>query len=274
MRVRLARGLSLEVAGPFAAAAGPVADNLALRAAQALAEAARVAGGAEIMLEKRLPVAAGLGGGSADAAAVLRALTVLWRTRVSAARLRAVAAALGADVPACLVGGALRAVGAGDILYRAPPFAEPLALVLVNPGAAVSTAAVFSRLRAPFPPPAPRREAPPGSGVGALVKALAARRNDLEAPARRIAPVIGDALRALEATPRCLLARMSGSGATCFGVYPTAAEARAAAAALRRRRRGWWVRAARVGAGSAFARARPGDDEERDGGEDCGENSG
>lgn len=271
MRVRPARALTLEVTGPFAAALGPAGDNLALRAARALARIAPVRGGAAIVLEKRLPVAAGLGGGSADAAAVLRALAALWRMDVPAARLRRVAATLGADAPACLAGGVLRAAGAGDVLYRAPPFARPPALALVNPGVAVSTAEVFSRLRAPFPPPAPRPAERIGGGANALVRALAGSRNDLEAPARRIAPAIGDALRALEATPRCLLARMSGSGATCFGVYPTDAEARRAAAALRRRRPGWWVRAARASAGSAPRRARPGHDEDGDGDEDRGE---
>lgn len=271
VRVRPARALTLEVGGPFAAALGPPGDNLALRAARALAQAAQVRSGAAILLEKRLPVAAGLGGGSADAAAVLRALAALWRLEVPASRLRRIAAALGADVPACLAGGVLRAAGAGDILYRAPPFARPPALALVNPGVAVSTADVFSRLRAPFPPPAPRRSGRVGGGANAAVRALAGRRNDLEAPARRIAPAIGDALRALESTPGCLLARMSGSGATCFGLYPTDAEARRAAAALRRRRPGWWVRAARMSAGSAPRRARPGDDEDCDGDEDRGE---
>lgn len=271
MRVRPARALTLEIAGPFAAALGPPGDNLALRAAGALARAAQVRSGAAIVLEKRLPVAAGLGGGSADAAAVLRALTALWRLEVPASRLRRVAAALGADVPACLVGGVLRAAGAGDVLYRAPPFARPPALALVNPGVAVSTAEVFSRLCAPFPPPAPPRPGRLGDGANAVVRALAGSRNDLEAPARRIAPVIGDALRALEATPGCRLARMSGSGATCFGVYPTDAEARRAVAALRRRRPGWWARAARLSAGSALRRAWPGDDEDGDGDEDRGE---
>ena len=271
MRVRPARALTLEVTGPFAAALGPPGDNLALRAARALARIEPVPCGAAIVLEKRLPVAAGLGGGSADAAAVLRALTTLWRMDAPAARLRSVAATLGADAPACLAGGVLRAAGAGDVLYRARPFARPPALALVNPGVAVSTAEVFSRLRAPFPPPAPRPAGRIGGDGNALVRALAGSRNDLEAPARRIAPAIGDALRALEATSRCLLARMSGSGATCFGLYPTDAEARRAAAALRRRRPGWWVRAARVSAGSAPRRARPGHDEDGDGDEDRGE---
>lgn len=243
VRVRPARGLSLEITGPFAPALrGPVHCNLVLRAARALADAADVSRGAAIVLDKRLPVAAGLGSGSADAAAALRALTRLWRIDRRTAALRPLAARLGTDVPACLVGGAMRASGAGERLHPLPPLPRPLPLVLANPGSALPTGEVFAGLRPPFSAPAPW---PAGRGdAAALVRELARRRNDLEAPARRLAPAVGCVLEALAATPRCLLARMSGSGATCFAIYPTAARARAAARLLRRRHVEWWVRTA------------------------------
>ncbi len=225
-----------------------------MRAARALARAAGGRRGAAIVLEKHLPVAAGLGGGSADAAATLRALTRLWQAELPRTALRAIAAALGADVPACLAGGALRATGAGDRLHRVGPIPRLVPMVLVNPGVALATGAVFSRHRRPFSGPAPVLR--PCGDTARLADALAAYRNDLEASARRLAPVIGDVLDALGATPRCLLARMSGSGATCFGLYPTAAAARRAAGRLRRRQPGWWVRATAV-AGGVRLRAGP-----------------
>ena len=249
---RPARGLRLAVAGPFAPAlAGAGEGNLALRAARALAAAVGGGRGAAVALEKRLPVAAGLGGGSADAAAVLRALARLWRVSPPPARLRALAAALGADVPACLAGAAARLVGAGDAPRRLAPPPRPLPLVLVNPGAALPTAAVFAALRPPFRAPEPMPPLALGGGPARIARALARRHNDLEAPARHLAPAVGDALAALAATPRCLLARMSGSGATCFGLYPTMAHAEYAAAALRRRTGGqWWICATRTAAGA------------------------
>ena len=254
--MRPARTLSLEVRGPFAAALrGPAEENLALRAARALAAAAGETRGAAIALEKNLPVAAGLGGGSADAAAALRALSRLWRTRLSAAELGELAAALGTDVPACLAGGAWRVSGAGEVLDRPARGFGPVPVVLVNPGVAAPTAEVFARLRPPIrlPPPPPRL----AGGAAALARALARTRNDLEAPALALAPAIAHALAALRAAPGRLLARMSGSGATCFGLFRTPGDAARAARALRRSGRGWWVRAALLGAAAPLRRPPP-----------------
>lgn len=239
---RPARGLSLKVSGPFAAAIDCAAeDNLVMRAARALAAAARVREGAALSLEKRLPVAAGLGGGSADAAAALRALARLWRLDMPEAALRAIAAPLGADIPACVASRPLLASGAGEALRPAPRLPRILPLVLVNPGVPLATAAVFGALRPPFAAsaPAPRFV----GGAARFAAALALRRNDLEAPARRLEPLAGEALAALDASPRRLLARMSGSGATCFALYATPADAARAAAALRHARPARWVRA-------------------------------
>lgn len=243
--MRPARALRLEISGPFAAAIDCAADdNLVMRAARALAAAARVREGAVIALEKRLPVAAGLGGGSADAAAALRALARLWRLDMPEAALCAIAAPLGADVPACVAARPLLASGAGEVLRPAPRLPRGLPLILANPGVPLATAAVFGALRRSFssPAPAPRF----AGGAGRFAAALARRRNDLEAPARRLEPLAGEALAALDAAPRRLLARMSGSGATCFALFRTSADAARAAAGLRRARPGWWARATRL----------------------------
>ncbi len=243
--VRPAGAFRLCVTGPFAAPLeGSASSNLVMRAARALAAAAGGRRGAAMVLEKKLPVASGIGGGSADAAAVLRALQRLWRVKLPASTLRAIAEGLGADVPACLAGGALRMTGAGEILVRQPAPTRALPLVLANPGVAVSTAAVFAGAR----PPWSKAASPPRCrcSVPELAARLARRRNDLEIPAGRLAPEIGGVLAALRATPNCLLARMSGSGATCFGLYATSAAASSAAAILARRNPRWWVRAAAV----------------------------
>jgi 4-diphosphocytidyl-2-C-methyl-D-erythritol kinase len=234
LRAEPSRELSLSVEGRFAACLDR-GDNLVLRAARLLAPGR----GAALTLDKRLPVASGIGGGSADAAAALRLLGRLWGVPLppTAALL-----GLGADVPVCLAGVASRMRGIGEAL-------EPVALpafwlVLANPGVPVATGAVFAALAGRFGPPLPH---PPAfADAAALAGWLAARRNDLEAPAAALAPAIAGTLAALAAQPGCLLARMSGSGATCFGLFATAAEAEAAADALGRARPRWWVAAAPV----------------------------
>lgn len=230
--------LSLEVDGPTAALL-PADDNIVLKAARALAAAAGVAPQARIRLTKRLPVAAGIGGGSADAAAALRGLARLWG--VSLPGLDTLALALGADVPVCLRGCPTAMSGVGERLEDAPRL--PAAwLVLANPGVPLSTPAVFKARRGAFSAADPLRQAP--ATAAALAEALARRHNDLTAAAVSLAPVVGEVLAALAATPGCLLSRMSGSGATCFGLYAGEAEARAAALALAGS--GWWVRAAEL----------------------------
>ena len=217
--------MSLTVTGPFSAAAGAGDGNLVLRAARALAEAAGVNPGAAIALEKHIPVAAGLGGGSADAAAALRGLVRLWGLDWPTARLVDLAAGLGADVPACVASETCFGSGRGDALtpWRAPLGGTPL--LLVNPRVAVPTGPVFAGWDA-----IDRG----GIGDGAVLMDL---RNDMTAAAVAIAPVIGDVLTALAGTGP-VLARMSGSGATCLALYAdTAARDRAAAALAPH---GWW----------------------------------
>lgn len=230
-------GLTLSVDGPTAASL-PEGENIVLKAARLLAEAAGRPADATLHLTKRLPVAAGIGGGSADAAATLTALIRLWGLDLPAERLHALALSIGADVPVCLVGRATRMEGVGEVLTPAPTL-PPAWLVLVNPLMPLSTPAVFKARTAGFSEPAPLTEAP--ADARALAVALAARRNDLTPPAIALLPVIGEMLALIAAQPDCLLARMSGSGATCFGLFATEAAARAAAAALTGCQPGWWV---------------------------------
>jgi 4-diphosphocytidyl-2-C-methyl-D-erythritol kinase len=248
--------LELEVCGPFAGALATARDdNLVLRAARALAAAAAHEPCARIELDKRLPVAAGIGGGSADAAAALRALTRLWRLDLAPPALAEVAAGLGADVPACLASRPVVAGGIGELLRPLPGPWPELHLVLANPGLALPTTQVFAGREGPYGKAAPL-EAVPASAPD-LAAALARRRNDLEPSARRLDPAIGEALAALAALPGCLLARLSGSGATCFGLFAAAAAARAAAAALAAARGDWWVAAAPVLTAKAPGESRP-----------------
>jgi 4-diphosphocytidyl-2-C-methyl-D-erythritol kinase len=232
-----ARELTLELRGPFAAALAGQSDNLVLRAARRLAERSRRQPHVRIALDKRIPVAAGLGGGSADAAATLRGLCRLWGLELAVPDLLPLAVELGADVPVCLLSRPARMRGIGE---RLEPVELPvLDLVLANPNRAVSTAEVFAALGPIAPASAP--DPPLPTGRADVLAWLRARGNDLEAPARRLAPVIGETLDALGAQPGCRLARMSGSGATCFGVFDDAPAATWAALAMRRARPDWWV---------------------------------
>lgn len=235
-----ADGLALDVAGPFAAALPATDDNLVLGAARALQDAAGVTDGARIRLQKFLPVASGIGGGSADAAATLAALSRLWGVDPKAAGLDAVALALGADVPVCVKGYAAFVGGIGEDIVRAP--ALPAAwLVLVNPGKALSTAEVFGARQGGFGASARFDDSPATAQV--LAEILATRGNELTEAAVGLAPAIGDALTALEAADGALLARMSGAGATCFGLFAEAGAAAGAAALIGRDHGDWWVRA-------------------------------
>lgn len=233
---RPAPALSLEIAGPFGPGLAAEPDNLVLRAARALAAETGAMPGAALQLEKNLPVASGIGGGSADAAAALRLLARLWQVRAAPPTLHAIASRLGADVPVCLAAAPCRMGGIGEILSP-PPALPRFGLVLVNPGVAVATAAVF-RARAPgLRPPAtlPARW-PDAAAMAADLRRLA---NDLQPAALALCPAIGEALAALGAAPGVLFAAMSGSGATCFGL--TADPETAARAATRLGRPGWWV---------------------------------
>jgi 4-diphosphocytidyl-2-C-methyl-D-erythritol kinase len=230
-----AETLSLSLAGPFAGALAAEPDNLVLRAARALASEAGVTTGADLILDKHLPVASGIGGGSADAAAALRLLCRLWRLTPDPAALAGLASRLGADVPVCLAGHAARMGGIGERLDPAPVL-PPFGMVLVNPGITVATAEVFRMRRDPWSEPAtlPAR----WDDVAAMAADLGRLRNDLAPAAITMRPAIGDVLAELVATPGCELARMSGSGATCFGLYANAAVARQAIGPIRHR--GWW----------------------------------
>lgn len=225
-----AEELSLAIDGPFAAdLAG--SDNLVLRAAEALRSVHGVTAGARLTLTKNLPIASGIGGGSADAAAALRLLARLWG--LEGDDLLAIAAALGADVPACLASRTVRGEGRGDNLISADGsgFAG-MPVLLVNPRVPLSTGAVFAawdgRDRGPLPAASP------------LAAALESR-NDLEEPARALVPGIAAILDALR--PGAMLARMSGSGATCFALFEAEAERDAAIARLQP---GWWHMASRL----------------------------
>jgi len=219
---------------PGAAALSAESDNLVLKAARLLAERAGVAPLAALRLAKNIPVAAGLGGGSADAAAALRALVDLWRLRLSEQELFDLAATLGADVPMCLAGRTSFVSGVGERLEAAPAL-PPCAILLVNPGVSLSTADVFAARRGNFS--SVRPSAPAWSGLAGLVQVLAQHGNDLTPAAVSLRPVIGEVLSFLGATDGARYAAMSGSGATCFALYATVAEARQAAARLPQ---AWW----------------------------------
>lgn len=230
-----AEALSLTATGPFAPALAAESDNLVLRAARALAAEAGVRPTGALRLDKHIPVASGIGGGSADAAATLRLLRRVWQLDLADPVLQRIAQGLGADVPVCLGNRPMRMRGIGEVLTPAPAMPR-CALLLVNPGVPVATASVFRARGTGFS----REAAPPDGWASASAMAgwLSGLTNDLEAPAIGLAPAIGDVLRAIGATPGCLLARMSGSGATCFGLFADPVEARSAAADMARR--GWW----------------------------------
>lgn len=227
------------VTGPFAHEVPAGMDNLAVQARDALRKAAGAAATppALIFLEKNIPASSGVGGGSSDAAAVLRALTRFWKLDIGADALARIGLALGADVPMCLQSKPLIARGIGDIVEPVEKFPS-LALVLVNPRVAIGTPQVFaalaSRENPPLPPLPARRD------TASLLGWLATTRNDLMAPALGLAPVIDNALTALSGAGASF-ARMSGSGATCFGIFDDNAAAQRAANAISTARPDWFV---------------------------------
>lgn len=215
--------------GPFAAELAGAGDNLVTRAAARFVERFGVAQAHRIVLDKRLPIASGIGGGSADAAATLRALARLHGVALDDPGLFAIAEQIGADVPACLLGRTTLGTGKGETLQPLDGLSGA-PMVLINPGVAVSTAPVFAGWDG-----IDRGGLPDGD----LLARARAGRNDLEPPARALAPVIGEVRDVLDAAPGLLLGRMSGSGATCFGLFASAEDA--AAAAAQAERRGWWT---------------------------------
>lgn len=231
LSVAASEELSLSISGDLAMGVPPGPENLVLRAAAMLAPGQ----GARIMLEKALPHAAGLGGGSADAAATLRALSRLWD--VPLPPLDEILT-LGADVPVCLSRAPQRMAGIGEVLSDVPPL-PPLYAVLVNPRVAVPTGAVFRGLACKDNP---SMGTPDWVDFGSFIDWLSRQRNDLEAPATSVAPAIEAALDALH-REGASLTRMSGSGATCFGLFETAQAAEVAAASISAAHPDWWVKA-------------------------------
>src|SRR5437016_917321 len=250
-RLTLAPGAELKLitTGPFAGDCGDASDNLVVRAARLLAERVPGLKLGEFTLDKVLPVAAGIGGGSADAAAALRLLSRLNGLALDDARVREVALATGADVPVCLASYACDMTGVGEILL--PLNLPELPCVMVNPRVPVATKDVFAALglrngellvgvtdviqAAAWPEK--------GASITDWVEELKIVPNDLEAPAMRIQPAIGEVLSALRASEGVLLARMSGSGATCFALFSNAGEAERAALKVRAAHPQWWVHA-------------------------------
>lgn len=240
IEVAAAADLSLSVEGPAAASLSGESDNLVLKSARLLADRAGVAPRAAIRLTKRIPVAAGLGGGSADAAATLRALVDLWRVAMPEEELFDLAAALGADVPMCLAGRTSFVSGIGERLAPAPRLPD-CAVLLVNPGVALPTPEVFAARRKDF---SPVRAAPPAwSDLATFGRELAGRGNDLAEAAISLRPEIGDVLDHLRQGADAIHAGMSGSGATCFGLFETIDAAHRAEALLPA---AWWRHAGRL----------------------------
>lgn len=238
--VSAAPNLSLEVAGPAAGSLGGEADNLVLRAARLLAGRAGLAPRAALRLTKHIPVAAGLGGGSADAAAALLALVDLWRVAMPEEELFDLAAELGADVPMCLAGRPALVAGVGERLAPAPRL-PPCAVLLVNPGVPLPTPQVFAARRGSF---SAERPTPGGwPDVAAFGREIAARGNDLTDAAVSLRPEITNVLQALKGSQGVVHAAMSGSGATCFALYETVEAARRASAALPP---SWWRHAGQL----------------------------
>lgn len=239
--------VSLTLTGPFARSLAQENDNLVLRAAQALRAATGASRGAALKLEKNLPLASGMGGGSSDAAAALKALNALWQLGLAEVALADIARTLGADAPVCVHARAAYMTGAGEIIT---PIALPvLSAVLVNPLMPIATAAVFREfdrmgLGAGFqaaPAPAWSTLAAVRAGAGALG-------NDLLAPARALSPALGEVERALRADVRALYVGLSGSGATKYALVQDADAAAALASELANAHTLWWVRACRIGA--------------------------
>lgn len=236
--------LTLNIKGPFADQLnkeGPVSENLVIQAARKLQERLGEKPGAKITLEKNLPIASGIGGGSADAAATLRALMRLWDTKPNVWRVSRLSKRVGADVPACMVSRPILMSGIGEEL-SVPPKLPRMFMLLVNPGKKVSTPKVFEGVNLRSVKVKKRPKVPAKfKGWDHFEKFLGEASNDLEASAKKIAPVIGDVLKELKKTQAPLLTRMSGSGATCFSLYRTENELNAARERIVGRQPKWWV---------------------------------
>ncbi|MBV1933363.1 MAG: 4-(cytidine 5'-diphospho)-2-C-methyl-D-erythritol kinase [Parvibaculaceae bacterium] len=238
-------GLNLEVVGTNGQALKDevphLDDNILVQAARALQREVGADLGADLSLEKNLPVAAGIGGGSADAAAALRLLGSLWDLTIDPKQLAKIALRLGADVPVCLAGHATVMSGIGEVLSPKVSL-PPLPCVLINPRVSVPTGNVFEKLNAPMLEQEAPIICPTDFGtLDSLCRWLENHPNDLEKPAREIEPIISDVLALLSHVGAPRLTRMSGSGATCFGLYETQGNADQAAAAMKAQQPNWWI---------------------------------
>lgn len=234
--------LRVEIQGVYAHSV-PKDDNSIIKAARALAAHYKVVQGATITLTKRLPVAAGIGGGSADAAAALRLLVRLWGLAPRAGELEALAASLGADVPVCLRSESLYMNGVGEVLSDAP-VCTGWPVVLVNPGKALSTPQVFGAREGDFS--SAMRHPSEFASLGGGVQFLRQAKNDLQPAAVSLVPEVEMVLAALDVQGGCLMSRMSGSGATCYGIYTTQEDARQAATRLAAAYPEWWVQESKL----------------------------
>lgn len=232
-----ADGLSLEIIGAPDLSAGE--DNIVIKAARKLAAALGIEPNAHLILEKNLPIASGIGGGSTDAAATLKALQILWKKTLPDEKLYALALELGADVPSCLAGKAVQVSGVGEVLTPAPEI-PALPVVLVNPNKPVSTPAVFKTRKPVFSEPMPLTQncADAAEFIGELKK----RHNDLQDAACALEPAVAEVLHVLENQPLCLFSAMSGSGGTCFGLFRTPENAANAAEDIAATHPNWWVK--------------------------------
>lgn len=243
VELQAASDLNLRITGPFAGTLSGEGDNLVLRAARGLAELAGRRPGVAIHLIKRLPVASGIGGGSSDAAATIRALVRYWNLNIPTAALYDFALRLGADLPVCLMARPARMSGIGEVLTPLTNL-PPLWILLVNAGHPVPTGAIFKHPSLSFSP-AQAFEPPLGSTAD-LISWLKTRRNDLEGPARVVEPSVAHVLQQLEGLPGAALVRMSGSGGTCFALFESQAAAEQAAQILVAKEPGWWITAAPI----------------------------
>ncbi len=238
VQVELAEDTTFDIVGPFASEFERFEGNSVLRAFKALSTHTEYSSNVALKLEKNLPIASGIGGGSTDAGATINALLELWDVHVDKRELFDVAFSLGADVPVCVFGKPAYMSGAGEILEPIDNF-PALPAILVNPNICLPTLAVFDHFALGKSRPGRISRMP--NDVEGLISILKDRRNDLFDAAVDIVPEIGEVLSALKATSGCLLARMSGSGATCFGIYASEVDARIAASVIYELQPNWWV---------------------------------
>lgn len=243
LTARPGKGLSLHIDGPQSQILNAdAAENLIIRAARAVQAHSGSVPGVEFRLTKELPVASGIGGGSSDAASAIRLLEKIWPVRYTREERDALLVDLGADVPMCYAARPALARGIGEVLTPIDMLPD-MAVVLANPGIGVATGAIFKKL-AGFAPSVEGVDA--ADSFDGLISMLERYGNSLEAPAIECAPVIRDVITAIADLPGCGLARMSGSGATCFGLFPTQGQASAATEQLRSQYPDWWVASGRV----------------------------